>query len=320
MVWVVLAKHSFAVNLLRITVNGKIDGSTTHKDESDGPFSSFWGVFWIDGSSVERAIQTFSRIAKKFGQREPNERAGKDWLSGLQVPWLLVIDNLDIDDSETNIETIFPKGEGGFILITTRTQSHEVHATVGSFEFAELDHENANNLLLKATGRKEPWDISTKEDASSITKILGWLPLAIIYAGKAIRDGLCTLQGYKAYYETSWQTIRLGLDGKSLYSAVYKTFEIVYLSLKDRYLSIKVRPEEEGKDIAKDAFELLNLFAFFNNESITVDLLKRAAQGPSLERQHPDAGSAKNSSSPPKTWIKRLQDLRLVVKVLLYQD
>ena len=136
------------------------------------------------------------------------ERAQRTSWQGLavqsQVPWLLIIDNLDIDESETNIETLFPKGEGGYILITTRTQSHEVHGTVGSFDFGELDHGNATDLLLKAAGRKEPWDTPTKKDALSITEILGFLPLAIVYAGKAIRDGLCTLKGYKSYYESSW--------------------------------------------------------------------------------------------------------------------
>ena len=102
---------------------------------------------------------------------------------------------------------------------------------------------------------------------------------------------------------------------------MYRTFEIVYLSLKDRYLSIRHQLEEGEKETARDAFELLNLFAFFNNESITVDLLLRAAKGPSQERMHQATNVPEDSSaSKPKPWIKRLKELRLAVYLLLYQD
>jgi len=54
----------------------------------------FWGIFWIDASSDENAEHTFARIAE-IGGVEPNERAAKSWLSSLEYPWLLVIDEFD---------------------------------------------------------------------------------------------------------------------------------------------------------------------------------------------------------------------------------
>ncbi|MCJ1299497.1 hypothetical protein MMC08_002289 [Hypocenomyce scalaris] len=122
----------------------------------------FWGIFWINASSDERASQTFSRLAKQFGGREPNERAAKNWLSNLELPWLLIIDNAD--DSSTDIGTHFPEGERGSVLITTRNPAYKVHGTIGSrfFEFGQLVEEPASDLLLKAAGRPTPSDQPTR--------------------------------------------------------------------------------------------------------------------------------------------------------------
>lgn len=181
-------------------------------------------------------------MAKRYGAREPNESAAKDWLSNLEVPWLLIIDDAASDDSGFLLKTLFPEGGQGHILITTRDESHKVHGTVGpkSFEFGNMDSEPATDLLLKAACAPKPWDVPTKESASFVTKTLGYLPLALVYAGRAIMDGLCTLQDYVRYYTTSWQRIQQARDydddhaNQDLYMSIYSGFEIVYLALKDK--------------------------------------------------------------------------------------
>ena len=279
--------------------------------------ASFWGVFWINASSTKRANQTLSRLAKQFAKREPNERAAKNWLSNLEVPWLLIIDNAD--DPQTRLENLFPEGERGHILITTRNPSHKVHGSVGPrfFDFGQLDGEPAIHLLLKAACSPEPWDVSTTETASYITQALGFLPLALVFAGKAIMEGLCTLHEYVNYYRSSWQRIdqaRAGSDNNSdqdLYMAVYSTYEIVYLALKDK-----------GGEAASDAFELLNMFAFFNNEDIQVDMLIQAAKNPSLEREQEESDrlAATKFKTQPGSWTKSFEDLRAKVLAFLLQD
>ena len=135
---------------------------------------SFWGVFWVSASSSKRASQTFARIAKKYGGREPNEAAAKDWLSNLEVAWLLIIDDAAADDGQFHLESLFPTGERGHILVTTRDETHRIHGTVGSksFTFSNLDQEPAAQLLLKAADKPTPWDSPTQEMASIITKLL----------------------------------------------------------------------------------------------------------------------------------------------------
>lgn len=58
-----------------------------------------------------------------MGGAEPNENAGKAWLSNQQKPWLLIIDNAD--DPDIDATRYFPGGERGTILLTTRNPSHK---------------------------------------------------------------------------------------------------------------------------------------------------------------------------------------------------
>ena len=273
-------------------------------------------MFWINASSDERATQTFSRLAKQFGGREPNERAAKNWLSHLELPWLLIIDNAD--DSATDIGTLFPEGERGSVLITTRNPAHKVHGTIGSqyFDFGRLEGGPAADLLLKAAGKPRPWDPPTKSLALSISTVLGALPLALVYAGKAIVEGLCTLQDYVKYYTSSWQRINRALSDsgsdsdQELYLSIYSTYEMVYLALKDK----------KG-EAAADALQLLNVFAFLNNENIRWDMLTQAAKNPSLERSSEEAGSAaSNFKSKPKPWAKVLKEKGIELVEYLFPD
>lgn len=258
-------------------------------------------------------------MAKRYAAREPNESAAKDWLSNLEVPWLLIIDDAASDDSEFNLESLFPDGERGHILITTRDDSHKIHGTVGpkSFEFGNMDVEPATSLLLKAACTPEPWDASTRQSASLITKALGYLPLALVYAGKAIMEGLCTLQDYVSYYVTSWQRIQQARNDsddqidQDLYMSVYSGFEIVYLALKDKH-----------GQAASDALELLNMFAFLSNGEIRESMLEQAAKNPALEREQEDKDRLSTSRIPTKqkSWAKIFTETKLKALTLLVQD
>lgn len=273
-------------------------------------------MFWINASSDERASQTFSRLAKQFGGREPNERAAKNWLSNLELPWLLIIDNAD--DSSTDMGTLFPEGERGYVLITTRNPAHKVHGTTGSqyFDFGQLEGGPAADLLLKAAGRPKPWDSPTKSLALSISTVLGALPLALVYAGKAIVEGLCTLQDYVKYYTSSWQRINRALSDSgseadhTLYLSIYSTYEMVYLALKDK----------KG-EAAADALQLLNMFAFLNNENVRWDMLTQAAKNPSLERNTEETElAATKFISKPKPWRKVLKEKGIELVEYLFPD
>lgn len=113
------------------------------------PAIRFWAIFWIDASSQTTAQQGFLAIARACGIEE-NLGITRQWLSNAQEPWLLVIDNAD--DPSIDASKFFPVGNKGSILITTRNPDCRIHATVGSYEFGEMDLEEAVTLFLRASG------------------------------------------------------------------------------------------------------------------------------------------------------------------------
>ena len=121
---------------------------------SDSYFS-FWGVFWVDASSLESLKHSYSRIATTGGI-EPSELAVKSWLSGLEQPRLLVMDNADGPDIE--IDEYFPTGEKGLIFVTTRNCENQIHGTFGRrfHKFERLETGEAEDLLLKAACEPTP--------------------------------------------------------------------------------------------------------------------------------------------------------------------
>ena len=186
--------------------------------------NSFWGVFWIDASTVERIKHSLSGIAKIASPRvEPErERCASYWLSNIKQRWLLLIDNAD--DRSIPIEEYFPKGKRGHIMVTTRNPAHKMHGNVGPgfFDFERLEVNDANQLLLKAANKTKPHDFKV---VSKITTTLEFLALAIIQAGAAIRQGLCTLETYLPFYERSWRSIhRTKFRDEELESPIKKVY------------------------------------------------------------------------------------------------
>jgi hypothetical protein len=83
-------------------------------------FQRYWAIFTIRATSAETAKDSFARIGK-IGGLEDTESAGKYWLSQLEEPWLLIIDNADNPDLE--LTGFFPEGDRGHILITTTVET-----------------------------------------------------------------------------------------------------------------------------------------------------------------------------------------------------
>ena len=152
---------------------------------------------------------------------------------------------------------------------------------------------------MQAAAKPRPWDKATKTLAHDITTVLGCLPLALVCAGKAIRVGLCTLHDYIRYYRSTSERIGRALraSGNPLdqddFLTVYSTYELNYLALKER----------KG-EAATDALQLLNMFAFLNNENVRWDILTKAANGPLIERNFKEGvrPSSQPIVSKPTSW------------------
>ncbi|KAM5442096.1 hypothetical protein MferCBS31731_002925 [Microsporum ferrugineum] len=275
---------------------------------------SFWGVFWIDASSHERIKQTYAEIGK-FGKVEPNHSAAMHWLSNLEERWLLVIDNAD--DPHIDLHEYFPKGDRGCIIITTRNPAHKVYGnlTPGFFEFQGMEDDDARALLLRAARLSEPWDDDSSSWAVKITRQLGFLALALIHAGAAIRNGLCTLKDYLAFYDKDWERIRrtrrLSTDAgarRDEYMSAHATYEVSYSGI-----------EKKGTEASVDAIQLLKLFSFFYYKNIRFDIIKKAVINCEIERVEQEKNE-KHETERPLTWYQKYKSMQFSILNYIMQD
>ena len=208
--------------------------------------------------------QGFRDIAQRCGlNAEPD--AVKQWLSNIQQRWLLIIDNAD--DPNMDISTIFPVGNRGSILVTTRNPHCRIHATVGSHELQEMGQEEAVELFLRAADVEDASSI-LQEEAKAIVNTIGCLALAIVQAGAYVQQGHCSIGEYRDIYSRRREQLlnHISVQAGSSYGfSVYTTWEV---SLD----VIKSRPDRASKH----AIELIQIFGFFHHDNITDEIFERA--------------------------------------------
>ncbi|KAI2630921.1 hypothetical protein GGR54DRAFT_176744 [Hypoxylon sp. NC1633] len=287
----------------------------------------FWGVFYVDASSRKNASKSYWEIAK-IGGVEPNEKAAKNWLATRVLPWLLIIDNAD--DDEVLLDEVLPTGTRGCILVTSRNPAHTSYGTVGErhLELLPMETEEANDLILKVAEEPIPWTKALTESASAVCSALGFLPLALVHAGKAILRDLCSWSGFLAYYDREADRIRrerLQRDRSSSRHRrraqeendgmnVFTSFEMLF------------RPLEMSEDQEfQDAVELIQLFSYFHHQNIRIDILVNAAVNPLKEEKareeeaKSDAEVRKRIPHPMKnTWSTWAREL--LIRIMRHLD
>ena len=279
---------------------------------TDVAICSFWGVFWIDATSDETVQHSYKEVAQ-VGGVDGNVKAAMTWLAGLMYPWLLVIDNAD--DPHMEVEKYFPGGERGHILVTTRRPAlkHLGNVGEGYCEFEKLDEMEAHDLLLKHAREKTPWDETAQSLAKRITEVLGYLPLALVCAGKAIAEGITTLAEYISWFNDSWDRIRL--QSRKSGRLVDETSKNVFAP----YEAMLQALGQEDSQSAEDAIELLKMLSFLHHEGISMDVMIKAAHHPPAiegrlrtefdEKQQKEfENTGTKTTLKPKTWRRKLKD------------
>ena len=175
------------------------------------------------------------------------------WLQNTTHSWLLILDNADNEDLD--YAQFLPAGKNGSILITTRLLECRKHQTVGQDNYEGLSQETAIELLLKACGIERSSRRAHEDNARAVAELLGCHALAIIQAGAAISQNLCGLVEYGDTFVRQRRALFecFPKQERSEYGGVYATFEVSATYLKAR-----------DDQIAKDALQLLNFYAFMH--------------------------------------------------------
>lgn len=220
---------------------------------------------------MSTAEHSFSELARSC-QVGDGAEAFKRWLASSTEHWLLVLDNAD--DTSLDIATFFPKGARGAIILTTRNPDCIVHNTVGSASVDKMDFDEATTLLLKASGADEN-DQSSRGRAQPVIQLLGYLPLAIIQAGAAIRQELYT---YEEYHEAftdrrkellSFQNTQASADYRY---TVYAAWDVSVNAIRKEARGETGSPQTASSINAANALDLLTVFGFCYYEDILEDI------------------------------------------------
>lgn len=240
----------------------------------------FWGVFWIDATSIETAKQSFAKIGK-LGGMEATQSSGKHWLSNLEEPWLLIINNAD--DLSLELPGLFPEGDRGHILVTTRNPGFKIHATVGALEFRGLAKKDALLLLLRASDFPRPWDPNTEDCGNKITDALGYLALALIHAGALIFQKICRIDDYLGLFNQ----FRKKVNVRQASTELKEESQTIYATWEHSFDSLGMR----GTEASSDAIQMLSIVGFFHFENIRIDIFTRALKNKLEVMKSADDGS-----------------------------
>ena len=232
-----------------------------HRDEfvysgifSNLPLTSQVLGCFLDATSLATADQGYANIGRRCGVADTSVESVKSWLALNNKRWLLIIDNADnpvIDYSQ-----YIPFNKSGDILFTTRNHECELYNTVGSERLEHLEHEYAQQLLLRVAYPNESQRKEKEQAALSVVKMLVSHTLAIIQAGAFIKQKFCRLEEYPAFFrEKKGDILKFhSKQHESEYGNVYATFEV-----SSRYL------QDSNNQENLDALSLLHTLAFMHS-------------------------------------------------------
>jgi hypothetical protein len=182
----------------------------------------------------------------------------------------MVLDNAD--DPAVDYQNYFPDTTLGVVLLTSRNDECQQHATATSIALEGLSIKEAEDLLLNAARvPRGQHDVHT-EDAATVAGLLQSHTLALIQAGAYVSRGHCTLAEYPGIFAQQRQRLLRfrPTQGQSRYCDVYATFEASADKLQTSHT-----------EAAADALQLLPVLATCGSNRLPVPLFEagwKAAQ------------------------------------------
>ena len=217
---------------------------------------------------MSKAEQSFFVLARSC-QAGDDAAAFMRWLASRTEHWLLILDNAD--DPSLEISKWFPAGARGSIIVTTRNPGLGIVATAQSASVDQMDSEEATTLLLKAAHDNKE---SSRDRVEPVVRLLGYIPLAIVHAGAAIRHQLYTYEEYRGKF--TQRRIDLlkyrDIQATDYKHDIYATWEISVEAIKKSADGGAGVSREESSNAA-NALDLLNVFGFWYNNNISEEIM-----------------------------------------------
>lgn len=169
-------------------------------------------VLWTDADSSLAAGSGFVEFASLLGLPEKNAEsradvihAVKHWLER-NDGWLLVFDNVE---DPSLLKEYVPNNPRGHLLLTSRSHAFDSWGVTKSYELRVMSPDESVELLFTRTDRIDEKD-EERNAAEDLANELGYLPLALDYAGAYIKETKARFRDYL----TSFYVRRLELFKK----------------------------------------------------------------------------------------------------------
>jgi tetratricopeptide (TPR) repeat protein len=156
-------------------------------------------VLWVSASTsvdlhsnIASLVCVLNLLEVEATEQETKVLAVVNWLS-LQQRWLLILDNVDSRETQTEVLKLLPPALHGNVLITSRLSDWPV--SFADLEVSVLPEQVASEFLLKRA-RKAGFNPGNDADALTVAKELGCLPLALEQAAAYISRHRESLENY----------------------------------------------------------------------------------------------------------------------------
>jgi NAD(P)-dependent dehydrogenase (short-subunit alcohol dehydrogenase family) len=239
----------------------------------------FTQVFWLDATNRSTIEQSYKDIGAQI-RGASDERievdAARASLASLREEWLLLVDGADDVDAMSGL---WPPCRHGNILYTSRNPVLKEMSPESVCEVAELEKDEAVELLLDAARLRRHASEEVMRLAEDIVSELGWLALAVNQAGALMALGECRIRDFLVTFKTRRAqlfSVNAYKDASTYEQAVYATWELSYSAIQ-RKASKRARQTPEAQ-AAWTAIQLLNMLAFFHYENVMEDIFRRAAE------------------------------------------
>ncbi len=229
---------------------------------------------------------------------EEQYQAVLNWLH-TNARWLLILDNVDTEDSQDAVLDLLPQLTNGHVLITSRRTTWS--GPTDQIALDVLSEPAAVEFLLDRTVSDRKGTATDGPDAATLARLLGYLPLALEQAGAFIARNAISFATYLQRWRSREQKV-LGWNKNLLNRydhSVLTTWAVTFDQLD---------PDGQG---------ILHLLCWLAPDPIPVDLIKKQTPAAGADPIDSESGIL---NLVDFSFLKRSEDKQSVIMHRLVQE
>ena len=198
--------------------------------------NQYSSILLVEARSVESLRANIANLCEilDIQEPEPSRRLSRvrGWL-GENFGWLLIVDNVDDDDTSIEVENLVANLPNGQVLLTSRLNTWQ-NKGFQPIELLKINRVSSVEIILEGTDQKRKTEDSDHGDANALAELLGDLPLALQQAVGFISSRHCSIDEYLTRWKsTDSRVLEWHNEATLKYKrSVATTWELTFEALK----------------------------------------------------------------------------------------